>query len=128
MDIREAALIHEAGKEMVVKNLLELHARIESLSRQVITPERKITALSTNYTNSSKPPPSDGPKVAKPKKKKSRRSPGGRKGHKGHRRELFPVEERDKVHEHFPPVCGKCGASPGPGEMRGDSRFLKIPN
>lgn len=43
MDIREAALIHEAGKEMVVKNLLELHARIESLSRQVITLERKIT-------------------------------------------------------------------------------------
>jgi len=75
MDIREAELIYEAGREVVVKTLLELHARIESLSQQVIILERKITALSTNSTNSSKPPSSDGPKVSKPKKKKSRRSP-----------------------------------------------------
>ena len=109
MDIREAELIYEAGREVVIKTLLELHARIESLSQQVIILERKITALSTNSTNSSKPPSSDGPKVSKPKKKKSRRSPGGQKGHKGHKRELLPVEEMDKVHEHFPPVCEKCG-------------------
>ena len=31
MDIREAELIYEAGREAVVKTLLELHARIESL-------------------------------------------------------------------------------------------------
>ena len=30
MDIREAELIFEAGKEAVVKALLEMHARIES--------------------------------------------------------------------------------------------------
>ena len=71
MDIREAELIFEAGKETVVKTLLELHARIESLSQQVITLERKITSLSTDSTNSSKPPSSDGPKVAKPKKRSS---------------------------------------------------------
>jgi len=39
-----------------------LHARIESLSQQVIILERKITAMLTNSTNSSKPPSSDGPK------------------------------------------------------------------
>jgi len=110
MDIREAELIFEAGKETVVKTLLELHARIESLSQQVITLERKIASLSTNSTNSSKPPSSDGPKVAKPKKKKSSRSAGGQKGHKGHKRELLPVEEMNKVHEHYPRACGKCGA------------------
>ncbi len=59
MDIREAKLIYEAGKEVVIENLLKLPARIGSLSRQIITLERKITA---NSTNSSKPPPSDGPK------------------------------------------------------------------
>ncbi len=90
MDIREAELIYEAGKEAVVKTLLELHARVESISEQVITLERKIASLSTNSTNSSKPPSSDGPRVAKPKKKKSRRSAGGQKGHKGHKRELLP--------------------------------------
>ena len=90
MDIREAELIYEAGKEAVVKTLLELHARVQSISEQVITLERKIASLSTNSTNSSKPPSSDGPNVAKPKKKKSRRSAGGQKGHKGHKRELLP--------------------------------------
>lgn len=37
MDIREAELIYEAGKETVVKTLLELHARVELLSFNVKT-------------------------------------------------------------------------------------------
>jgi transposase len=110
MDIREAELIYEAGREAVVKTLLELHARIESLSQQVSILEKKIASLSTNSTNSSKPPSSDGPGVAKSKKKKSSRSRGGQKGHKGHKRELRSVEEMDHVHEHYPPVCEKCAA------------------
>ena len=64
MDIREAELIYEAGRDAVVKTLLELHARIESLSQQVTLLERKIASLSTNSTNSSKPPSSDGTGVA----------------------------------------------------------------
>ena len=63
MDIREAELIYEAGREVVVKTLLELHARIESLSQQVIIPERKITALSTNSTNSSSHLPLTAPEL-----------------------------------------------------------------
>jgi len=110
MDIREAELIYEAGREAVVKTLLELYARVEFLSQQVSTLEKKIASLSTNSTNSSKPPSSDGPGVAKPKKKKSSRSQGGQKGHKGHKRELRPAEEMDHVHEHYPPVCEKCAA------------------
>jgi transposase len=109
MDIREAELIYEAGKETVLKTLLELHSQIESFSQQIGALEKKIASLSTNSTNSSKPPSSDGPKVEKPKKKKSRRSQGGQKGHKGHKRELLPVEEMNKVHEHYPPACTKCG-------------------
>lgn len=88
MDIREAELIFEAGKEAVVKVLLEMDARIGSLTQQVISFEKQIASLSTNSTNSSKPPSSDGPKVVRPGKKKSKRSPGGQKGHKGHKREL----------------------------------------
>jgi transposase len=110
MDIREAELIYEAGKEAVVRALLELHARVESLSQQVSTMEKKIASLSTNSTNSSKPPSSDGPGVSRPKKEKSPRSQGAQKGHKGHKRELRPVSEMDHVHDHYPAVCEECAA------------------
>jgi transposase len=114
MDIREAELIFDAGKEVVVKPLLEMHARIESLSQQVVTLEKKIASLSTNWTNSSKPPSSDGSKVVKPKKRKSSRSPGGQKRHIGHKRGLLPLEQMDHVHECYPEVREKCAASLNP--------------
>jgi len=110
MDIRAAELIYEAGKETVVKTLLELHARIELLSQQVTALEKKIASLSANSTNSSKPPSSDGPGVEKPKKTKSSRPQGGQKGHKGHKRELRPLEEMDHIHDHYPAACEKCAA------------------
>lgn len=114
MDIREAQLIYEAGKEAVTETLLGMHARIESLSQQVSILQKKIASLSSNSTNSSKPPSTDGPQVTKPKKKKSKRSPGGQKGHKGHKRELLPVEEMDDVFDHYPPACAKCRAPLNP--------------
>jgi transposase len=125
MDIREAELIFEAGKEAVVKVLLEMDARIESLSEQVVTLEKKITDLSSNSTNSSKPPSTDGPKVVRPKKRKSSRSPGGQKGHKGHKRELLPVEEMDHVHECYPEACENCTASLNPQSCEETSEPLR---
>jgi transposase len=110
MDIREAELIYEAGKEAVLKTLVEMDARTRALEQQVLALQKLIASLSTNSTNSSKPPSSDGPKVEKPKKNKSSRSPGGQKGHKGHKRELRPVEEMDDVHDHYPHACQKCNA------------------
>jgi len=114
MDIREAELIYEAGKEAVVKRLLEMHSRIESFSEQISILEKKIASLSNSSTNSSKPPSSDGPGVVRHKKKKSSRSRGGQKGHKGHKRELRPVEEMSHVHDHYPPVCEKCAVPLNP--------------
>jgi transposase-like protein len=110
MDIREAELIFEAGKEAVVKTLLELHAQVEIFKAQISTLEKKIASLTTNSTTSSKPPSSDGPQVDKPKKRKSRRSRGGQKGHKGYKRELVPVEDVKHFHEYYPPFCENCGA------------------
>lgn len=114
MDIREAELIYEAGKEAVIKALVEMSARTRALEQQILALQKHVASLSTNSTNSSKPPSSDGPKVDKPKKKKSSCSPGGQKGHKGHKRELRPVEEMDRVHDHYPHACGKCGAQLDP--------------
>jgi hypothetical protein len=42
MDIREAELIYEAGREAVVKTLLELYARVEFLLQQVSTLENSL--------------------------------------------------------------------------------------
>jgi transposase len=72
--------------------------------------QKKIASLSSDSTNSSKPPSSHGPQVSKPKKKKSSRSPGGQKGHKGHKRELLPVDQMDDVFDHYPTACAKCSA------------------
>jgi len=110
MDPREAELIYEAGKEAVIKALIEMGTKVKTLEEQLLALQKQIASLSTNSTNSSKPPSSDGPKVVKPKKKKSPRSPGGQKGHKGHKRELRPVEEMQDVHDHYPQSCRKCNA------------------
>jgi transposase len=120
MDLREAELIYEAGKETVVKVLLTMDARITALEQQVRLLNAKVTSLSSNSTNSSKPPSSDGASVVKPKKKKSSRSPGDQKGHKGHKRELLPFE--DMNHLHDPPACRRCAAplDPGTGDETSD--------
>jgi transposase len=110
MDLREAELIYEAGREAVIEVLLAMAARITALEQQVRLLEAKIASLSSNSTNSSKPPSTDGPSVVKPKKKKSSRTPGGQKGHKGHKRELLPVEDMNHVHDHYPPLCQRCAA------------------
>lgn len=114
MDIREAELIYEAGKDAVVKVLLEMDARIKALELQVRLLEDKVASLSNNSTNSSKPPSSDGPRVVRPKKKKSSRSAGGQKGHKGHKRELLCADKMDNVLDHYPPTCENCAAPMDP--------------
>jgi transposase len=114
MDAREAELIYLAGKEAVIQMLLEMAARTKALEQQVLALEKKIASLSSDSTNSSKPPSSDGPGVAKAKRRKSSRSPGGQKGHKGHERELLAVEEMDQVLDHYPPACEKCAAALDP--------------
>lgn len=111
MDRREAELIFEAGKDAVIEALLAMDARVRTLEQQISVLQKKIVSLSSNSTNSSKPPSTDGPQVTKPKKKKSKRSAGGQKGHKGHKRELLPVEEMDEVIDHYPSACAKCSAS-----------------
>ena len=125
MDTREAELLYDAGKEVVVQVVLTMAGRIDSLEQHVSVLEKKIASLSSNSSNSSKPPSSDGPRVVRAKKRKSSRSPGGQKGHKGHKRELLPVEEMNHVHDHYPPACGKCAAPLDPDNFRETSAPLR---
>ena len=72
--------------------------RVEALEEQVRTHSR----------NSSKPPSTDPPAVAKKKKRGSGRAPGGQPGHRGHHRALRPTAEVDTVVAHDPLQCGRC--------------------
>jgi transposase len=103
MDKPEAEALYDSGKDPTVEKLLELDEENKNL-------KAKIAAVSTDSTNSSKPPSSDGPRVNRPKKKKSSRSPGGQKGHKGHKRELLPADKMDNIVDYYPSACGKCAA------------------
>lgn len=114
MDAAEAERIYDAGKEVVVRVLLEMDARITALEQEVLALKKQIASLTSNSTNSSKPPSSDGPQAVRPKKKKSRRSRGGQKGHQGHKRELLPAQDVDHFYEHYPCICEQCGATLDP--------------
>ena len=90
----------------------ELKALVESLQAK----------LSENSRNSGRPPSSDGPGARKGKRTtptKKARKRGAQKGHKGHRRELLPIEEVDHVVDLFPPTCANCASAlPKTGDER----------
>lgn len=84
--------------------------------RLLLDENRALKAqLAKNSTNSSKPPSTDPPSVERPKTAPSGRKPGGQPGHKGHRRELIPVEEVDERHDVKPGCCSGCQ-----GALRGE--------
>jgi transposase len=102
MDKPEAEALYDSGKTPTVETLLQLDDENKAL-------KAKIAALTTDSTNSSKPPSSDGPQVSRPKKKSSR-SAGGQKGHKGHKRELLSADKMDNLLDHYPSTCANCAA------------------
>jgi transposase len=90
-----------AAIELLEKTIAELRERVRELEAR----------LGQNSTNSSKPPSSDGPGVARPAKPPKGRKRGGQRGHKGHHRMLLPPERVDEVVRHAPESCGECGHS-----------------
>jgi transposase len=101
----EAIAIVQGDPAQIVEVLLHLSARIEDL-------ERRLAQLTKDWSNSSKPPSTDGPsKKSRPlKPKKSRkRNPGGQPGHKGSNRDLVPVEDVERVLPVSPERCETCG-------------------
>lgn len=76
-----------------------LQAEVEGLRRR----------LGLNSQNSSKPPSSDPPSVPKrPGTEPTGRKPGGQPGHKGHKRDLLPADEVDRVEDLWPSACASC--------------------
>jgi len=102
MDKPEAERLYDSGKDPTVEKLLELDEENKTL-------KAKIASLSTDSTNSSKPPSSDGPTVKKKSKKPGHRKRGGQIGHKGKKRVLLPESEMDHIQDIYPQTCEQCG-------------------
>ena len=98
----------------VKKLVVQLSEKIEQLEQQLTELEKSNQELTEkvnrNSKNSNSPPSSDLPQIEKKKSKKTKgKKRGGQPGHQGHRRELYPVEECEKVIDYYPSRCKCCG-------------------
>ena len=113
MERAEAEAIYDAGREAVVRVLLELSAQnarlqgqVEGLTARVEKLERELVK---NSSNSSRPPSSDPPGPGPARRSKGTgRAQGAQPGHEGKGRELLPAAAVDEVIVHWPEACG-CG-------------------
>jgi len=97
-------------ERLLVENAA-LKGLIEGLQARIGELERRLGLDSSNSSNSSKPPSSDG--LKKPARTMSLREPSGkpRGGQKGHPGEtLRQVMTPDVVINHYPESCAHCGA------------------
>lgn len=90
--------------QILSQQLKEAMAEIQTLRTEIKELKEK---LNTNSSNSSKPPSQD-PFRASRKKKPTGRSQGAQKGHKGHSRQLIPIEQVQTLHDLKPDVCPNC--------------------
>ncbi len=94
---------------------------IEELQRRLAQQEQQQAAIAAEIEllketigitsrNSSKAPSTDPPSAPKRQRKKSSgKKRGGQPGHEGHSRRLYPVDECDRVFDHYPESCPCCG-------------------
>lgn len=98
MERVEAEAIIDGDRETAIVFLMRLEARVRALEEQ----------LARSSRNSSLPPSSDPPSVAKRSSKRSGRGRGGQPGHPGASRMQVPSERVDLVVEHWPERCRGC--------------------
>ncbi len=87
-------------------------------------------SLGLNSSNSGKPPSSDGP--AKPpasqrtrsQRRRTGRRSGGQKGHRG--TTLRQTDHPDRIQEHFPPACRRCGQALRRAEVDGEAKRRQV--
>jgi transposase len=101
-----------AERDVALARIAVLEAQVKQLKEMV---ESLQARLSENSGNSGRPPSSDGPGARRgkgkgPKSGGSGKKRGGQPGHKGHRRELLPIEAVDHVVDVYPPTCENCAA------------------
>jgi len=117
----EAEAIYDAGREAVVRVLLELSAQNERLQGQVqrltTRVEKLERELAKSSRNSSQPPSADPPgRAPRRGKDSSGRSQGAQPGHEGKGRDLLPTSAVDEVIVHWPERC-ECGREFSEGDL-----------
>jgi transposase len=97
--------------------IAELEAMVSTLTRKLEAAlarvgelEAQVASLSRNSTNSSKPPSTDPPGVARDPHKGSAKKRGGQPGHQGHQRRLLPPEKISRTVDVLPDKCDGCDA------------------
>lgn len=111
MDARDQRIAElEAKVAEQAAEIVELKAKVTELTELVA---KLMAKLGQNSSNSSLPPSSDGPggRPGDKSKRESKRSRGGQPGHRGHKRELIPVEQVAVVVEMYPAQCENCWAA-----------------
>jgi transposase len=119
MERAEAEAIYDAGREVCVRFILDLAARVEALEERLSRLEAQARADSRT---SSRPPSLDPPKTRAQRRAEARakakgfmrgegeqRKAGGQPGHSGAGRELRPEDQIDEIVDHYPDACGGCG-------------------
>lgn len=94
----------------------ELEAKVAEQAAEIAELKTLVAALTGQLgrtsRNSHLPPSSDGPGArssdGKKPNKAGKRKRGGQKGHRGHKRDLLPVERVDHVVDLFPEQCENC--------------------
>lgn len=112
LEARFAKLEHrvqvlEAENAALKAENTELKAENAALRVRVADLETK---LGQNSGNSGKPPSSDPPGARddKPARPSSGKAPGAQPGHRGHRRDLVPVNQVTRSSDRFPLACRAC--------------------
>lgn len=106
-----------ASVQRLVLDLIGRVARLEAEVSALREQNRLLQErLGQNSQNSSQPPSADGPAAPeRPAKKGSGKPRGGQPGHPGHERRMYPVEYCQRVEDHRPRQCRRCG-----GPLSGD--------
>lgn len=100
--------------EQQAETIEQARAEIETLRQRIAVLEaekdRLLEQTQTTSRNSSKPPSSDAPS-APPRRRKTPtgRTRGGQPGHRGASRQLYSLEQCQRVVDHKPAECGACG-------------------
>lgn len=101
-----------AEVQRFILTLVERLAKVEASLAGVQEENRLLREqLAGNSQNSSRPPSSDRPGASPARADKAvvGKKRGGQRGHKGHERKLIPVEQCQKVEDHYPEQCRHCG-------------------
>jgi transposase len=133
MDRAEAEAVYDAGRDVCVRFILDLAARVERLEDRLRRLEEQARRDSRT---SSKPPSQDPPKTRQQRRAEARarakellaedgakRKAGGQEGHRGAGRRLAREDQVDEIVDHHPHACRGCGHPFGEDQRPSGGRF-----